>query len=131
MARRIRPKKPVARKTGKDPRGRPFPHFEIELRPRFFSGRGTPSKPYALTPYALERHRQRQLTEAEALYLARKTFSHQLRNLERPDVTPIKPVSFLIGPKGNTRTITLKPDYERLERVLLRYKRMKRKRLWG
>ena len=92
MARRIRPKKPLARRTGKNSNGRPFHPFAIGLRSRFFSGRGTPSKPCVLTPCTLERHRQRQLTETEALCLARKTFSHQLRSLERPDVTQIKPI---------------------------------------
>ncbi len=58
MVRRIRPKKPMAKKTGKNPRGQPFPPFEIELRPRFFSGKGTPDKYYGFASYSLERHRQ-------------------------------------------------------------------------
>jgi len=106
-----------------------FKPMELEIRPRFFSGRGKIDKPYRLTGYALERHSGKQLSFEEAQIMAENSFVKRLGNvsyseIESFNITEFQPVYFAVG--GGRTTAKFEPNYRQL--AILKQKAVNKRR---
>lgn len=130
----IRPRRPIVKKPGQKPDGRPYRPMVVELTPRFFIGGGSTTRPYRLVRGYRAYRNGRDLTKGEVLWLTRRSHAEKLSNcttigdLRSFDVKGIKPISFVVKSHGKNSIFKLEPDYEFLERLKARLLRERRRR---